>query len=42
MNKLFNAIVTFAAKKNFNEEDFNDVEEELKSTLKDIEDECKE
>ena len=30
------------AKKNFNEEDFNDVEEELKSTLKDIEDECKE
>ena len=30
------------AKENFNEEDFNDVEEELKSTLKDIEDEWKE
>ena len=30
------------AKENFNEEDFNDVEEEFKSTLKDIEDEWKE
>jgi hypothetical protein len=30
------------AQENFNEEDFNDVEEELKSTLKDIEDEWKE
>ena len=30
------------ANENFNEEDFNDVEEELKSTLKDIEDEWKE
>lgn len=30
------------AKENFNEEDFNDVEKELKSTLKDIEDEWKE
>lgn len=31
-----------SAQENVNEEDFNDVEEELKSTLKDIEDEWKE